>query len=121
MRFPVVIYMRPIISFAYNGHVICHCVDCLIVCPMVQVPCPYGVWFMRYGLFSNGSSFTYCRQCILVIYYIFLVKSKNGLKHTHFITGAEIWAYNGFYGVAPFWPMGGHPPVGGPHWIWPPI
>ena len=57
---------------------------------MVQVPCPYGVWFMSYGLLSNGTSLAYCCHCILVMYYTFVVKSKNKLRIAHFIIGAEI-------------------------------
>ena len=49
------------------------------------------------------------------------MKSKNDARSTHFIIGAELFAYNGFITFFAPLPMGGHPHVGGPHRIWPPL
>ena len=64
---------------------------------------------MRYGVISNGTSFTYCRRYISL---------HNTLPHgdpklcLELHISLRLLRYGQYGAVSPI--------VGGPHWIWPP-
>ena len=87
---------------------------------MVQVPCPYVLWSSSYVTFTVDTSLAYCRHVILcnVIFFLGDPKIQSemhiSLQELRYGLICILWLF------APFWPMGGHPHVGGPHRIWAP-
>ena len=48
-----------------------HHVRLIITCLMVQVSCPYELWFTSYVTFTMDTSLAYCRHVILCNTYFF--------------------------------------------------